>query len=136
VEPQSHNQEIAWSFFEFLGQQRLDEAFSVLNEAGTWWESQGRREYGMQRHREAVAQAWAVVPMSFALVSAVEAGDKVVFEVTSQATTPSGKEYNNVYCFVIQVLGDTILRVREYGDTAYTNAMIPTSVTSLFRARA
>jgi ketosteroid isomerase-like protein len=133
MEPKTHNQQVAWSFFELLSEKRLEEAFSVLNEAGTWWESQGRREYGMKRHREAVAQAWSVVPMSFTLVSALEAADKVVLEMTSRATAPSGEVYKNVYCFIIQLLDDTILHVREYADTAYVNKMIPSSVTSLFR---
>lgn len=44
-------------------------------------------------------------------------GDAVIVEERMRATLPSGKPYENDYCFVFTVAGDKIREVREYMDT-------------------
>ncbi|MCS3759322.1 nuclear transport factor 2 family protein [Bradyrhizobium centrosematis] len=44
-------------------------------------------------------------------------GDVVIVEERMRATLPSGKPYENDYCFVFTVAGDRIREVREYMDT-------------------
>jgi ketosteroid isomerase-like protein len=45
-------------------------------------------------------------------------GDRVVVEETMSATLANGNAYANDYCFVFEVQGGLICRVREYMDTA------------------
>ncbi|MFE3191978.1 nuclear transport factor 2 family protein [Nocardia sp. NPDC059240] len=45
-------------------------------------------------------------------------GDRVVVEETMSATLANGKLYRNDYCFVFELRGGLIHRVREYMDTA------------------
>jgi hypothetical protein len=44
--------------------------------------------------------------------------DVVTVEETMDATLPDGRPYQNDYCFVFELRGDRIHRVREYMDTA------------------
>lgn len=46
------------------------------------------------------------------------AGDRVVVEETMSASLANGNSYSNDYCFVFQLCGGLIHRVREYMDTA------------------
>ena len=44
-------------------------------------------------------------------------GDVVIVEERMRATLAGGRPYENDYCFVFTVAGDTIRKVREYMDT-------------------
>lgn len=51
-------------------------------------------------------------------------GDEVVVLAKGEATTKSGKPYNNDYCFVIRMAGGRIAGVIEYMDTALVDAVL------------
>jgi uncharacterized protein len=44
-------------------------------------------------------------------------GDVVILELTNRGKLANGKDYENEYCFVFEVEGGRIRRVREYVDT-------------------
>jgi len=44
-------------------------------------------------------------------------GDTVVVELTNRAKVSNGKSYENEYCFVFELEGGKIRRIREYVDT-------------------
>jgi uncharacterized protein len=52
------------------------------------------------------------------------AGDTVVLEMTNRGTTADGKPYENDYCFVFEVDGGKIRRIREYVDTQRAAAIL------------
>lgn len=51
-------------------------------------------------------------------------GDRATVEVTMKATLADGNSYSNDYCFVFEVRGGLLHRVREYVDTARAHRMI------------
>jgi ketosteroid isomerase-like protein len=51
-------------------------------------------------------------------------GERVVVEETMTATLANGNHYVNDYCFVFELRGGLIHRVREYMDTARGHRMI------------
>jgi hypothetical protein len=51
-------------------------------------------------------------------------GDTVVVELTNRAKTAKGRDYENEYCFVFEIEGGKIRRVREYTDTAKAKAIL------------
>jgi len=51
-------------------------------------------------------------------------GDTVVLELTNRAKTAKGRDYENEYCFVFEIEGGKIRRVREYTDTAKAKAIL------------
>jgi len=44
------------------------------------------------------------------------AGDSVIVELTNRGKAFNGKDYENEYCFVFEIEGDKIRRIREYVD--------------------
>ncbi|KRC64195.1 ketosteroid isomerase [Aeromicrobium sp. Root236] len=52
------------------------------------------------------------------------AGSTVVVEETMSATLADGSDYVNDYCFIFELDGDRIRRVREYMDTAHGNRQL------------
>jgi uncharacterized protein len=44
-------------------------------------------------------------------------GDTVVLELTNRGKVSNGKSYENEYCFVFELEGGKIRRIREYVDT-------------------
>jgi uncharacterized protein len=120
------NKQLAWSYFEFLNEDRTAEAAALLNPAGTWWSSSGvRRVKPMTEHLSKFEAAMKMVPMRFILHGAIEEGETVAIELESHADLPNGNHYNNVYTFVMTMWEGRILHVREYGDTAHVAAMAP-----------
>ncbi|MFI0465422.1 nuclear transport factor 2 family protein [Saccharopolyspora sp. 5N102] len=51
-------------------------------------------------------------------------GERVVVEATMTATLANGNHYSNDHCFVLELRGGLIHRVREYADTARGHRMI------------
>ena len=53
----------------------------------------------------------------FDITKAVAEGDTVVFEQRMIARTVNGRAYDNRYCWVLEMEGARIRRIREYMDT-------------------
>ncbi|MBI5940573.1 MAG: nuclear transport factor 2 family protein [Caulobacterales bacterium] len=51
-------------------------------------------------------------------------GDFVFVECQGAVTLKSGKPYNNTYCFVIQMKDGKMVEVREYLDSALSEAVL------------
>ena len=51
-------------------------------------------------------------------------GDTVIVEARGAVTLKSGKDYNNRYCFVIEMAGGQMREVREYLDSALAEAVL------------
>jgi uncharacterized protein (TIGR02246 family) len=60
-------------------------------------------------------------------------GDTVVVEERMQATLPNGGHYDNDYCFVFELVGGRIHRVREYMDTGRGTAWFAADTTGHHR---
>jgi uncharacterized protein len=126
--------DVAWSFFERLGEGRIDDALALLDDGGTWWHVRTRRAYPMCDHKRMLARAWSIVPLRFSLDRAFtdSDGDIVVLELASHAELPGGGEYANRYCYVITLVGGRLRHVREYSDTAYGDRALTPEVQALF----
>ncbi|MCT2589764.1 nuclear transport factor 2 family protein [Streptomyces sp. N2-109] len=64
------------------------------------------------------------VAVSFRGFHAVGDGDVVVVEEAMEATLSNGNRYSNDYCFIFELRGGLIHRVREYMDTARGARMV------------
>jgi ketosteroid isomerase-like protein len=118
------NTEIAWSFFELESQGRLEEALELLGEDGTWWNVRTRQAVPMSEMKASIPKFLAQVPIRFDLHNAMADGDRVILEMESHAVRADGKEYNNVYCFVITVSGGKIQHAREYLDPRASQELV------------
>ena len=129
------NKEIAWSYFELVGEGRIDEAMALLHDAGTLWSSGPRKAIPMRTQKETAAAILRAVPMKFTLLDAIAEGDKVVLELESHAPADDGTEYNNVYAFIITLFQGKILHIREHADTRHTMEKLPKAAWEVEKAR-
>jgi ketosteroid isomerase-like protein len=128
------NAELAWSYFDLCGQQRIPEALALLDDDGYWWDVLTRDTVPMDKHKAIIQKALDIVPMTFELHSSYSDGDRVILEVESHAPLPDGESYNNLYCFIVTIRDDKILEVREYNDTHHA-LNLPRSMRALFAHR-
>lgn len=117
--------EVAWSYFDHLNHDRIDDAVAVLDPAGTWWTCGSRRERPMAEHIGLFPRVLAVVPMRYELRCGHDAGEVAVLEMSSHAELPGGRRFHNVYAFVITVGDGRLVHVREYNDTAHLLEVAP-----------
>ena len=111
------NSDVAWSYFELLGEGRVDEALDLLDDEGTHWSMMNRTTMPLRQLKRGVRTLWERMPMRFTRHNALDAGDQAVLELESHATRPDGKPYNNVYCLVVTVADGKITYMREYLDS-------------------
>jgi ketosteroid isomerase-like protein len=62
--------------------------------------------------------------VAIAVTGVFAAGNVVVFEQKFSATLVNGREYDNLYCFVFEMVGGRARRIREYMDTSRGFAMM------------
>lgn len=55
---------------------------------------------------------------------AIADGDSVIFELRMRATLANGRPYDNEYCFIFELVGERVRRIREYIDTKEGHAQI------------
>ena len=118
---------IAWSFWALLGQGRVEEAVTLLDDDGVYWANtyDAREERPMPTMKNFFRQAITAVPMTFTKHDALVAGDRVALEIESFAETTRGT-YNNRYCFIMTINAGKITRVHEYVDTRHaSDVLIP-----------
>lgn len=60
----------------------------------------------------------------FEFTAVVAEGPLVVFEQRMRATTMNGRDYDNLYCWVFEMDGPRVRRIREYMDTLAGQRMI------------
>ena len=53
----------------------------------------------------------------FDFTKVIAEGDPVVFEQRMQASTVNGRSYDNRYCWIFEMAGARVHRIREYMDT-------------------
>ncbi len=120
----SEPRHVAWAYWEHLNRREIEEAISLLNDAGTWWLLRTLTTTPMRDMKDHIRRVMQNVSMHFTLLDTIAEGDRVLLEVECVGPTPSGAEYRNRYCFIVTVWDGTILHVREYMDTALANAML------------
>lgn len=121
------NQEIAWAYWRLIGEGRIDEALERLNDAGTFWMNRTREAVPMAAMKRVSREMLKSIPgVQFTLHNSFEQGDQVLLELESHTVLSDGQPYNNVYCVVVTVSADTLLHVREYGDTRHGERALST----------
>jgi ketosteroid isomerase-like protein len=117
----------ATSYFERIAAGDVDGALALLEDDGTWWSNLNHHEIPIRDLKPGVRSTLSKMPFRFRIVRTIAAGDDVVLEVMSDAETPEGEPYHNVYCFLMTVKGGRILGIRHYVDTAAAGRIPPSA---------
>ena len=116
--------DVAWSYFDALGEGRVDDALDILDPEGTFWSVVFPRETPIQELYDHIRASIDATHMTFELHNAVEQGDTVMLELESHGEAPNGDPYNNVYAFIVTVRNGKVLRLRGYTDARVVDDLI------------
>ena len=119
------NKEIAWSYFDYFNQGKIEEALALLDDSGSWWNTLNRKSTTILKMKDATRKIAPLVPFRFTLHHALQDGDMVALDIESHAILPNGAIYNNVYVYIFTVSGGRILHCREHADTKHAAEVFP-----------
>ena len=123
--PMTSPKDVAWSFFELLGQNRIEQAADLLDDDGTYWacSREVREIMPMPMMKRFYREAFGRVQMTFKMHDALVDGNRVAIEIESFGQGAIGK-YNNRYCFIMTVEAGKIRHVKEYVDTKHASEIL------------
>lgn len=126
------NKKIVESFFTLFSNGKIDDAFSLVSDDVQWWVPgtfpfSGTRTKG--QYLNVVSNIRNGFPKGFKLIvkSMIAEGRVVAAEVESHGQHINGKEYKNLYHFLIKLNTDgKFIEVKEYMDTLHLYMLLKT----------
>ena len=115
---------VAERFFATFSTGDVDRILDGLADDATWWVSgtidgmsgtNSKQQLGALLR--AVAPMYKLGALRITPSSMISEGNLVAVEAESFAELTSGKTYNNLYHFFVEIAGDKVRRVKEYSDT-------------------
>jgi ketosteroid isomerase-like protein len=110
---------------------QADEFLDALTPDATWTiPGDWPRISGIQRRPQLDSFVRIAMPAGFPAGSELqirnvaEAGDTVFVELVATAVTGKGRDYENRYCFVVDLLDGKVAAIREYMDTLYADRVL------------
>jgi uncharacterized protein len=126
------NKNIVRSFFENFSAGKVDAALGLMADTATWWVAGNPDKFVLAGTKTkaqfvelvqgigvAIPKGLRVTPKGF-----TAEGDRVAVEAESYGETASGKIYNNLYHFLVEVRDGKIQAVREYLDTMHAKEVL------------
>ena len=118
------NKRIVREFCDHFKTSNAEGLFDGMTEDAIWWVNGKKHLFssaGTKTRTEALSMfhnmfAAYTNGLDMAVLNMIGEGDSVAAEARSQATTKSGKTYNNEYFFLFQIRDGKIASVREYTD--------------------
>lgn len=118
------NKQIVSEFCDHFRTSNADGLIDAMTEDATWWVN-GKPHLFSSAGTKTRAEAAAMFRTMFSaytnglgmtIINMVGEGDSVAAEARSEATTKSGKVYENEYFFLFKIRDGKIAIVREYTD--------------------
>jgi uncharacterized protein len=132
-EAEERNERLVRRFFETLSSGDLERLRPMLHENATWTVmATGIPGAGEKRGRSAIIDEF-LAPVrgifedgdpKVSIVNLVAKGPLVAAETRGVGRLKSGKSYNNVYSWMIEIEGDEIRALREYMDSYYVSTLM------------
>ena len=124
------NKQVVRNFYSAGARNDMDAAFALLADDITWTNIGSTRFSGTYTGKKALEERLLgplFGKLKAGIASTIEnliaEGEYVVAQTTGSAETLDGKAYNNSYCQVIRIRSGKIAEVKEYFDTALTEAI-------------
>jgi uncharacterized protein len=126
------NKQIVLSFFEHFSAGKVDAALALMADTATWWVAGHPEKFALAgtktkaQFAELVQGIGAAMPKGLRVTpkGITAEGERVAVEAESYGETASGKIYNNLYHFLVEVRDGKIQAVREYLDTMHAKEVL------------
>jgi ketosteroid isomerase-like protein len=130
---EEHNERLVRTFFETLSSGDLERLRPLLHEDATWTVmATGIPGAGEKRGRNVIIDEF-LAPVrgifedgdpKVSVVNLISKGPLVAAETRGAGRLKSGKPYNNVYSWMIEIEADKIRALREYMDSYYVSTLM------------
>ena len=125
------NKSLVSAFYETANRGDIDTCLEMLAPDVTWINMGSTAFAGRFEGKDTVVRE-LIGPLFGQLVNGIHStvdllvaeGEHVVALTRGTAMTHSGKQYNNAYCHVFQIVDGRITQVTEYLDTALANEVL------------
>jgi uncharacterized protein len=126
------NKQVVLSFFEHFSAGTVDAALALMADTATWWVAGHPEKFTLAgtktkaQFAELVQGIGAAMPQGLRVTPTgiTAEGERVAVEAESYGETASGKIYNNLYHFLVEVRDGKIQAVREYLDTMHAKEVL------------
>src|SRR5262245_43574936 len=126
------NKQVVLSFFEHFSAGTVDAALALMADTATWWVAGHPEKFILAgtktkaQFAELVQGIGAAMPHGRRVTPTgiTAEGERVAVEAESYGKTASGKIYNNLYHFLVEVRDGKIQAVREYLDTMHAKEVL------------
>ena len=125
------NKKLVTEFFGKISTNDLAGAFAMIHDDVVWWSAGGDLfpYSGTKTKSEWVAttsEIASIFPKGLALLpkGMVAEGERVAVEVVGHGVTPAGRNYDNLYHFLITLKDGKIIAAKEYMDTLYAKVTL------------
>jgi ketosteroid isomerase-like protein len=121
------DRELVHELFAAMSTRRFADAVALFSPDGTWWMLSSRTAVPVADWFSGYARVAQEVfgsGIEFRVNSMIAGENRVAAQVESQARLPNGTDFNNSYHFLLEIDGDRIRKVWEYGDTLYAERIL------------
>jgi uncharacterized protein len=133
ADSEEKNEKLVRSFFETLSTGDLERLRPMLHEDATWTVmATGIPGAGQKKGRNVIIDEF-LAPVrgifedgdpKVSIVNLISKGPLVAAETRGVGRLKSGKPYNNVYSWMIEIEADKIRALREYMDSYYVSTLM------------
>jgi ketosteroid isomerase-like protein len=127
------NERLVWEWFERLSAGDFDALRSMLHEEATWKvQVQGVLGAGAHKGPKGIIDDF-LMPVRLGLFkegdpklpidNILSKGSLVAVECRGIGLMKNGKEYRNLYCWLVEVRDNKIFAIREYMDSFYVSTL-------------
>jgi len=117
----AQNKELVRSFIEAQSENRMDDAWAMLNRSGSWWSLTERREISIEDYIglwEKLITAQFPGGLVLDIHDMTAEDNRVAVRAESHGTLDNGIPYNNIYFFQFEIDdAGKIVKCHEHGDT-------------------
>lgn len=118
VVAQADNREVVGLFFKALRDGRYDDARRMLTTDATWW-MLSKRDYVDPATWFAGFQAFFPRGLAFDIEGLTNEGTRIAVRARAAAVTANGRNFDNAFHFLFEIVDDKIGAAWEYGDTLH-----------------
>ena len=134
VRADTDSERVVLQFFETLSTGDLEKLRPLLHEEATWApQVQGVPGEGVHRGKKGIIDEF-LAPVRGLFVpgdpkvyptSIASKGPLVMIETQGKGMLSDGRQYNNLYCWAVEVRDAKIFAIREYMDSLYISKLFP-----------
>lgn len=118
VRTDAANREVVGLFFAALSDGRYDDARRMLTADASWW-MLSKRDYVAPATWFAGFEAFFPRGLPFDIEGLTNEGTRIAVRARATAVTANGRNFDNAFHFLFDIVGNKIAAAWEYGDTLH-----------------